>query len=56
MIHAITLAATGIHSQEQRVGTGRSAREEDSFPPVYAIDPNQSRDFHPAVLLIWWAR
>ena len=20
------------------------------------IDPNQSRDFHPAVLLIWWAR
>ena len=20
------------------------------------IDPNQSRDFHPAVLLIWWER
>ena len=21
-----------------------------------SIDPNESRDFHPAVLLIWWTR
>ena len=29
--------------------------QQGNFFMTICIDPNQSRDFHPAVLLIWWA-